>query len=62
MMISFQNTFWRWSFYGIYAPLLAQVKKSGQAQPLFQQLHKNHATLLFQLQGTIGKPVFCFDS
>ena len=47
---------------GTLAPLPALVKKSGQAQPLLQQLQKNHATLPFQLQGTIGKPVFHFDS
>ncbi|MCX5869101.1 MAG: type II secretion system protein GspN [Deltaproteobacteria bacterium] len=47
---------------GALAPLPALVKKSGQAQPLLQQLQKNHATLPFQLQGTIGKPVFRFDS
>jgi len=47
---------------GALAPLPALVKKSGQAQPLFQQLQKNHGVLPFQLQGTIGKPVFRFDS
>jgi type II secretion system protein N len=47
---------------GALAPLPVLVKKSGQAQPLLQQLQKNHATLPFQLQGTIGKPVFRFDS
>ena len=47
---------------GVLAPLPALVKKSGQAQPLLQQLQKNHATLPFHLQGTIGKPVFRFDS
>ncbi len=47
---------------GALAPLPALVKKSGQAQPLLQQLQKNHATLPFHLQGTIGKPVFRFDS
>jgi type II secretion system protein N len=47
---------------GALAPLPALVKKSGQAQPLLKELQKNHATLPFQLQGTIGKPVFRFDS
>ena len=47
---------------GSLAPMPALVKKSGQAQPILQQLQKNHSTLPFQLQGTIGKPVFRFDS
>jgi len=47
---------------GALAPLPALIKKGGQAQPLLQQLQKNHATIPFQLQGTIGKPVFRFDS
>ncbi len=47
---------------GALAPLPALIKKNGLAQPVLQQLQKNHATLPFQLQGTIGKPVFRFDS
>ena len=47
---------------GSLAPTPALVKKSGQAQPLLQQLQKNHSTLPFHLQGTIGKPAFRFDS
>ncbi len=47
---------------GALAPLPALIKKSGQDLPLLQQLQKNHAPLPFQLQGTIGKPVFRFDS
>jgi type II secretion system protein N len=47
---------------GSLAPTPALVKKSGQSQPLLQQLQKNHSTLPFHLQGTIGKPVFRFDS
>lgn len=47
---------------GALAPLPALINKSGQAQPLLQQLQKNHGTLPFQLRGTVGKPVFRFDS
>ncbi|MDO9042189.1 MAG: type II secretion system protein GspN [Desulfocapsaceae bacterium] len=47
---------------GSLAPTPALVKKSGQAQPLLQQLQKHHSTLPFHLQGTIGNPVFRFDS
>ena len=47
---------------GALGPLPSLVQMSGQAQPLWQQSQKNHATLPFHLQGTIGKPVFRFDS
>jgi type II secretion system protein N len=47
---------------GALVPLPALIKKSGQDKSLLQQLQKNHATSPFKLQGTIGKPVFRFDS
>ncbi len=47
---------------GALTPLPSLVKQKGPTQPLLLQLQQNHAGLLFHLRGTIGKPVFLFDS
>ena len=47
---------------GTLMPLPPLLKKNKQAQTLLIQLQQNQSPLPFQLKGTIGQPIFLFDS